>query len=68
VQAPTLVIAGADDPATPPRHAEKIAGLIPGARLEVVEQAAHLANFEQPDVVTGLLREHLLAARPQEAA
>ncbi|MEA2322731.1 MAG: 3-oxoadipate enol-lactonase [Solirubrobacteraceae bacterium] len=68
VRAPTLVIAGADDPATPPRHAEKMAELIPGARLEVVEQAAHLANFEQPEIVTELLREHLLAARPQKAA
>jgi 3-oxoadipate enol-lactonase len=68
IRSPTLVIAGAEDPATPPRHAERMAELIPGARLEVVEQAAHLANFEQPDIVSGLLREHLLAARPQGAA
>ncbi|MEA2289311.1 MAG: 3-oxoadipate enol-lactonase [Solirubrobacteraceae bacterium] len=68
VRAPTLVIAGADDPATPPRHAERIAELIPDARLEIVDQAAHLANVEQPEVVTGLLREHLLGARSQEAA
>jgi 3-oxoadipate enol-lactonase len=61
IEAPTLVIAGEDDPATPPRHAEQIAGLIgSSARLEVVPHAAHLANYEQPGTVNALLREHLL--------
>ena len=45
--APTLVIAGADDPATPPEHGERIAAGIPGARLELVD-AAHLATIESP--------------------
>ncbi|HEU5474078.1 MAG TPA: 3-oxoadipate enol-lactonase [Actinophytocola sp.] len=59
ITAPTLVIAGADDPATPPEHAEVIAAGIPGARLAVVPDAAHLANVEQPEAVTRLLLEHL---------
>jgi 3-oxoadipate enol-lactonase len=63
IQAPTLVIAGADDPATPPRHAERMAQLIPDARLEVLDRAAHLANVEQPEAVTALMREHLLGGR-----
>ncbi|MEA2318756.1 MAG: 3-oxoadipate enol-lactonase [Solirubrobacteraceae bacterium] len=63
IQAPTLVIAGAEDPATPPRHSERMAELIPDARLEVVEHAAHLATVEQPEVVTALMRDHLLAGR-----
>lgn len=58
--APTLVVAGADDPATPPSFAEEIAGGIPHARLEVVPAAAHLANVEQPDLVTKLLVDHLV--------
>ena len=33
VTAPTLVIAGAEDPATPPEHGAAIAARIPGARL-----------------------------------
>jgi 3-oxoadipate enol-lactonase len=60
VRAPTLVIAGRQDPATPPPHAEQIAARIPGARLELVD-AAHLASYERPDEVTALLLSHLEA-------
>ncbi|WET77834.1 3-oxoadipate enol-lactonase [Amycolatopsis sp. QT-25] len=63
IAARTLVIAGADDPATPVEHAEVIAGGIPDARLEVVEGAAHLGSFEQPERFTALILEHLEAAR-----
>lgn len=59
VKAPTLVIAGADDPATPPdAHARVIAEAVPDARLEVLPEAAHLANLEQPESVSRLLLEH----------
>ena len=60
IRAPTLVIAGRFDPATPPPHAELIAGRIPGARLEIVE-GAHLSNYERADEVTALLLDHLEA-------
>jgi 3-oxoadipate enol-lactonase len=59
VTAPTLVIAGEEDPASPPEHGELIASLVPGARLEVVEGAAHLANLERPEAFTALLLEFL---------
>jgi 3-oxoadipate enol-lactonase len=60
IGAPTLVIAGAQDPATPPGdHAEVIAGAIPRARLEVLDPGAHLANVERHETVTALIREHL---------
>lgn len=59
ITAPTLVIAGADDPATPPEHAHRIAAGIPGAITVIVPDAAHLANVEQPDTVTGLLLDFL---------
>ena len=58
VAAPTLVIAGREDPATPPAHAERIAERIPGARLELVD-AAHLANVERAEDVTRLTLSHL---------
>jgi len=45
---PTQVIVGADDPATPPAAAEDIQARIPGARLAVIPNAAHLPNVEQP--------------------
>lgn len=58
ITAPTLVVAGYDDPATPPEHAERIAGSVAGARLEVLDSAAHLANVERSEQVDRLLDEH----------
>ncbi len=57
--APTLVLGGEDDPATPPEQLRVIADAVPGARLVVLPQAAHLANLEQPVAVTALLQAHL---------
>jgi 3-oxoadipate enol-lactonase len=48
IKAPTLVIAGKHDPATPLAANEYIASHIPGAKLIVLD-AAHLSNIEQPD-------------------
>jgi 3-oxoadipate enol-lactonase len=59
ITAPTLVVAGADDPATPPAHGAAIAAAIPGARLEVVAGAAHLASFEQAPTANRLILEAL---------
>jgi 3-oxoadipate enol-lactonase len=62
IAAPTLVLAGAEDPATPPEHGAAIAGLISGARLEVVPDTAHLATVQAAQPVTAALLEHLRAA------
>ncbi|GFG85590.1 3-oxoadipate enol-lactonase [Mycolicibacter algericus] len=59
ITAPTLAIAGADDPATPPEKLDAIATGVKSGRLLVVPHAAHLANAEQPDIVTPALIEHL---------
>ncbi|WP_137145344.1 3-oxoadipate enol-lactonase [Mycolicibacterium sp. CR10] len=59
ISAATLALAGADDPATPPAKLAEIAAGIPNSRLLIVEHAAHLANAEQPGVVTPALIEHL---------
>jgi 3-oxoadipate enol-lactonase len=59
IKAPTLAIAGADDPATPPAKLEEIAAGVPHARLLVVPRAAHLANAEQPAIITPALIAHL---------
>jgi 3-oxoadipate enol-lactonase len=59
ITAPTLVIAGADDPATPPLHGQAIANAVPGARLDIVENAAHLANVEQPQAITERILGHV---------
>jgi 3-oxoadipate enol-lactonase len=62
IAAPTLVIGGADDPATAPGHQRLIADAIPGARLELLAGAAHLAAAERPQAVTRLILDHLEAA------
>jgi 3-oxoadipate enol-lactonase len=62
IGAPTLVLAGADDPSTPPEHGRRIAGLIPRARMEVVAPAAHLATVERPDLTTAIILRFLTEA------
>ena len=55
----TLVVAGAEDPATPVEHAELLAARIPDARLLVLERAAHLPNVERADEFTKAVLDHL---------
>jgi 3-oxoadipate enol-lactonase len=64
VSVPTLVLVGAEDPATPPEQAEAIAEGIPGARLQVLRGAAHLLNVEQPEAFNRAVLDHLLVADP----
>ena len=59
VSAPTLVVSGSEDPATPAEHQRAVAGGIRGARHEIVGPAAHLAAVEQPGRVNDLILEHL---------
>ena len=47
--------------ATPPDHAELIASRIPGARLEIVPDARHLATIEHPEALTQLIVSHFTA-------
>ena len=64
VAVPTLVIVGADDPATPPSAAAAIQAHIPGAELTVIEGAAHLANVEQPEAFNAALTSFLARLAP----
>jgi 3-oxoadipate enol-lactonase len=59
ISAPTLVIGTEQDPSTPPDHQRAIAAAVPGARLEILDPGAHLANVERADLVTPLIAEHL---------
>jgi 3-oxoadipate enol-lactonase len=60
ITAPTLVIAGRYDPATPVEAGEFIRSHIPGAALTLID-AAHISNVEQPhdyaDIVLGFLAQ-----------
>jgi 3-oxoadipate enol-lactonase len=60
ITAPTLALAGAQDPAMPPEQMRQLAAKIPGSRFVVVP-GAHVPTIEHPDTVTALLMEHLAA-------
>jgi 3-oxoadipate enol-lactonase len=59
VRAPTLVIAAADDPSTPPDALAAIAEEIPDARLVVIGDARHFVNVERPDEFNAALGSFL---------
>lgn len=59
IRARTLVVAGAEDPATPPGHAAYLAEAIPDAHLSIIAGAAHLPNVERAATVEDLLLAHL---------
>jgi 3-oxoadipate enol-lactonase len=59
IKAPTLVVGGEQDQSTPPEKSREIAQRIPGAELVIIQNAAHIANVEQPEAVTNHILEHL---------
>jgi 3-oxoadipate enol-lactonase len=50
IKAPTLVMVGDRDPGTPPAMAQQIADNIPGARLQIFENASHMLALQYPDL------------------
>ncbi|MET9355951.1 3-oxoadipate enol-lactonase [Streptomyces sp. NPDC006617] len=58
ISAPTLLVAGREDPATPPAHLREIADAVPGATLTEIPGASHLAPAERPEAVLTALRAH----------
>ena len=59
ITAPTLVIAGKHDPATPLEANEFIRQHIPAAQIAVLD-AAHIANIEQPQIYADTVLKFLL--------
>ena len=63
--APTLIISGRDDLAAPPAAGEAMHAAIPGARLALLDGAAHILNAERPAQFNSLLATFLTdPARP----
>lgn len=52
---PSLVVSGELDEATTPADGRKLAGLIPGARFELLAQASHLLSVEKPRELAALI-------------
>lgn len=55
VRAPTLVLCGEDDRATPPTLSRDLAEGIAGAELSMIARAGHLSLLEQPGLVSDAL-------------
>lgn len=64
ISVPTLVIAGAEDAALPPRRARRLAAAVPGARFVELLGAGHLSALEQPDAVTAEMLRFLDGLAP----
>ena len=59
IAVPTLVVVGEGDAIAPVDVAEAMAKAIPGAQLEIVPGAGHVANLENPDVFNRVFSEFL---------
>lgn len=59
IVAPTRVVAGAEDPVSPPETAQRLADAINGADLVVLADASHIANVAQPEHFRAAVLEHL---------
>ena len=59
ITAPTLVIAGAQDPVATPAMAEALRAGIPGADLVVLANVAHLISVERPEALAEKIRAFL---------
>jgi 3-oxoadipate enol-lactonase/4-carboxymuconolactone decarboxylase len=68
IRTPTLIIAGAEDPATPVAMMEDIRGRIADAELIIVPKAAHLLNIERPEIVNAHLEAFLGRFAPKRTA
>lgn len=63
IQCPTLVVAAAQDQMRSAEEARELATGIPGARLEVIEDAGHMIPLEQPERLAQLVADWLAAQR-----
>ena len=55
ITAPVLIITTEQDTSVPPETVIPLASAIPGAHLEIIENAAHLVTYSHPDLVNPLL-------------
>jgi pimeloyl-ACP methyl ester carboxylesterase len=46
---PTLILCGSADRVAPLAESERIAALVPGSRLEVIDGAGHVPYGERPE-------------------
>jgi 3-oxoadipate enol-lactonase len=59
IRAPTLCLVGDEDGSTPVALVRELAGLIPGAKFEIIAGAGHIPCVEQPATLRRLIEIHL---------
>ncbi|MEO0498211.1 MAG: alpha/beta hydrolase [Pseudomonadota bacterium] len=59
IAVPTLVLCGAEDALCPVFRHEKMAELIPGADLQIIDNAGHLPVLEKPDETNAAISKWL---------
>lgn len=59
IRCPTLVLCGREDSWSPLARHEQMAGMIPGARLAVIEESGHMVTLERPAEATAALASWL---------
>ena len=61
IQIPVLILAGKDDQIIPIDEAQAMNDLLPDSRLEIIEDAGHLLNMEQPEMYNRIVREFIVS-------
>lgn len=67
VSLPVLVVAGAEDEATPPAMGRELAALMPDARFVLLDGCAHVPQLQMPGVFLDAIGD-FIGARPQRNA
>lgn len=63
LKVPTLVMVGERDEATPPPMARELAGLLPDARLRILEGCAHVPQLQAPEMFLAEVTQFLSPVR-----
>jgi len=61
ISIPVLVLCGAEDKMTPPENSRYLADHIPGARMELLENAGHFVMMENPEAFNQALKDFALS-------
>jgi 3-oxoadipate enol-lactonase len=61
IDVPTLILHGEDDQLIPPKEAEAMNAAIKGSKLQLIHEAGHLLNMEQPKIFNDAVRGFLEA-------
>ena len=63
---PTLILCGSLDRFTPPALSAQLAGLIPGAQLDIIERAGHMLPLERSDELNTKILNFVARGGPAE--